>query len=506
MMLSVLHPGVISLALIDSSQLNLFEQFLTQAVSGIDSTSITSGMQNVGYVILVVGFLWQVYQSALHGGDVRGLGASLIKYVATAVVVMNYHAVFTTINQGFVDAGNWISNASGALNLLDNWRNDIQTQFSQVGFQQMWGLVTGSIAGLIDAILILVAYLLYPLVIVIFGFFYILYGSILYIFGPLVISLMPLGATNRIAKAYVENVFIWNAWPILYGGFGALLSAVQMGQVGQMLSQNSFLGGLGSLEGSFLIGFASIIFSLAIAVIPFMAKRIVSGDVGSTAGMLIGAAVTAITAGTAAIEGAAVGAAAASAGSAAGASGNAASSAGVVSAGGKPPAGMGSGNQPVPSQRGVSPGGSSTSAGNQPAMDTKARNTSAEVSDGTEQMDDGSPTAEGHAGHMRSSLMSAAGHGELASDREDSTGAQQSPAPVRGSGSGSGSGSGFRSRSAAPTFASVNRGNPWAWSSYAPHPRRDGIATWGAYHAARVATQAAVTGRRAIDNAGKASD
>ena len=57
MMLSVLHPDVTSLALIYSSQLNLFEQFLTQAVSGIDSTSITSGMQNVGYVILVVGFL-----------------------------------------------------------------------------------------------------------------------------------------------------------------------------------------------------------------------------------------------------------------------------------------------------------------------------------------------------------------------------------------------------------------------------------------------------------------
>jgi hypothetical protein len=177
MMLSVLHPGVTSLALIYSSQLNLFEQFLTQAVSGIDSTSITSGMQNVGYVILVVGFLWQVYQSALHGGDVRGLGAGLIKYVATAVVVMNYHAVFTTVNQGFVNAGNWISNASGGLNLLDNWRTDIQTQFSQIGFQNLWGLVTGSAAGLIDALLIIVAYLLYPLVIVIFGFFYILYPT-----------------------------------------------------------------------------------------------------------------------------------------------------------------------------------------------------------------------------------------------------------------------------------------------------------------------------------------
>jgi hypothetical protein len=228
-----------------------------------------------------------------------------------------------------------------------------------------------------------------------------------------------------------------------------------------MLSQNSFLGGLGSLEGSVLIGFASIIFSLAIAVIPFMAKRIVSGDVGSTAGALIGAAVTAITAGTAAIEGAAVGAAAASAGSSAGTSGNATNSAAATGAGGKTPAGMGSGNQPVPAQRGTSQGDSSLSAGNQPALDTKASNTSA-VEDGTGQMTDGSPTAAGHAGLIRSS--------------------------------------------ATPTFASVNRGNPWAWSSYAPHPRRDGIATWGAYHAARVATKAAVTGRKAIDNAGKASD
>jgi hypothetical protein len=496
MMFPVLHSGVTSLAFLYSTQLNLFEQFLTQAVSGIDSTSITSGMQNVGYVILVVGFLWQVYQSALHGGDVRGLGASLIKYVTTAVVVMNYHAVFTTINQGFVNAGNWINNASGAANLFDNWSNDLQTQFSQVGFQKMWGLVTGSIAGLIDAILILVAYIIYPFVIVIFGFFYILYGSILYIFGPLVISLMPLGATNRIAKSYVENVFIWNAWPILYGGFGSLLSAVQMGQVGQMLNQNNFLGGLGNLEGSILIGFASIIFSLAIAVIPFMAKRIVSGEVGSTAGVLIGAAVTAITAGTAAIEGAAVGATAANAGSAAGASGNSASSA--VSAGAKSSGGASYGNQPVPAQRGINSADSSSTAGNQPAMDTKAGNTSAEVAGGTDQMEGGDSTAAGHAGHIRGSLMSAAGQDEVVSEREDSAEVQESSVPV--------SNSGFSSSSPTPTFASVNRRNPWSWSSYAPHPRRDGIATWGAYHAARVATQVTSTGTRAISNDRKTSN
>ena len=105
MLLSALHFGPTALVLIDSTQLNLFEQFLAQAVQGIDSTGITSGMQNVGYVVLVVGFLWQVYQSALHGGDVRGLGTNLIKYVATSLVLMNYPAVFTTTNQGFVNAG-----------------------------------------------------------------------------------------------------------------------------------------------------------------------------------------------------------------------------------------------------------------------------------------------------------------------------------------------------------------------------------------------------------------
>src|SRR5271168_2071124 len=157
--MTLFHPSLAVLALFQGTQLNLFERFLTQAVSGINSTSITSGMQNTAYVVLLVGFLWQVYQSALHGGDVRGLGTSLIKYVATALIVMNYSSVFSTINQGFVNAGSWISNASGG-NVFENWLSDLKNQYTQDGAQQMWGLVTGSIAGLIDAILVLVAYIL----------------------------------------------------------------------------------------------------------------------------------------------------------------------------------------------------------------------------------------------------------------------------------------------------------------------------------------------------------
>src|ERR1700741_3754737 len=141
------HP-VLMLAFFQSTQLNLFERFLTQARAGIDSTGITSGMQNVAYVVLVVGFLWQVYQSALHGGDVRGLGTSLIKYVATAVLVMNYGTVFATINQGFVNAGNWINNASGFGSLFENWKSDLLTQFNQVGYQKFWGLITADLPGM----------------------------------------------------------------------------------------------------------------------------------------------------------------------------------------------------------------------------------------------------------------------------------------------------------------------------------------------------------------------
>lgn len=446
------HPATM-LALFQSTQLNLFERFLTQARSGIDSTGITSGMQNVAYVVLLVGFLWQVYQSALHGGDVRGLGTSLIKYVVTAFVVMNYSAVFTTINQGFVTAGNWINGASGAGSLFENWKNDLQTQFNQVGFQKMWGLITGDLPGLLDALLIIIGYLLYPIVVVVFGFFYMFYGSILYIFGPIVIALMPLGAANRLAKSYVENIFIWNAWAILYGGFGALLTAVQMGQIGQMLNQNNFLGGLGNLEGSILIGIVSIVYSLAIAVIPFIAKRIVSGDVGSTAAAMVGAAVTALTAGAAGIEGAAAGSAAVRTG-AGGATGAGMSSSAASTAGARALPTSTSGNLPAPPQS-VPIAASSTAGGSE--------------------FNAGAPTLEGHADLIRNSIGNAMGtsRADDASNEAVSVSSDNSSSPQGNSGSAS-----TKRSSNAGSGGSQRRG---------PSVHRYNVGTWGAYHAARIA-------------------
>jgi hypothetical protein len=416
-------------------------------------------MQNVAYVVLLVGFLWQVYQSLLHGGDVRGLGTGLIKYVVTALVVMNYGSVFTTINQGFVNAGNWVSNASGG-NVLQNWANDLQTQYNQAGFQQMWGLITGSIAGLIDGLLILVAYILYPIVIVIFGFFYIFYGSILYIFGPIVIALMPFGGANRLAKSYIENIFVWNAWPILYGGFGALITAVQMGQVGQMLNQNDFLGGLGNLEGSFLIGIVSIVYSLAIAVIPFIAKRIVSGDVGSTAAAMIGTAVTALTVGAAGIEGAMAGVASAGAGSSGGAA--AGSSSGAATAGSaRALTASGGGNQPAPPQQApIAAYSGSSEAGIQ----------------------DGSPTLEGHADQIRSSMSDVMGSDGMGSDNSSEEGGGATSVPTAGTGSSQG-------QPAVATARTSAGSRSLAQSRRGPSVHRYNLGTWSAYHAARIAAR-----------------
>ena len=399
-----------------------------------------------------MGFLWQVYQSALHGGDVRGLGTSLIKYVVTAVVVMNYGTVFTTINQGFVNAGNWVSNASGG-NVFQNWASDLRAQYSQAGFQQMWGLITGSIAGLIDGILVLVAYLLYPIVIVVFGFFYIFYGSILYIFGPIVIALMPLGGANRLAKSYIENIFVWNAWPILYGGFGALLTAVQMGQVGQMLNQNDFLGGLGNLEGSFLIGIVSIVYSLAIAVIPFIAKRIVSGDVGSTAVAMVGTAVTALTAGAAGLEGAAAGVAAARTGSAGATSAEAASGAATAGSA-RALTAVAGGNQPVPPQS-IPAASSSTTRGLS--------------------LGDGNPSLESHADQIRNSISEVMGS---SSAGEKSSGAVTVAAENSGGLESQPGGAGATPRVGTRSSVTARKG---------PSVHRYNLGTWTAYHAARIA-------------------
>jgi hypothetical protein len=184
----------------------------------------------------------------------------------------------------------------------------------------------------------------------------------------------------------------------------------------------------------------SIIYSLAIAVIPFIAKRIISGDVGSTAGALIGAAATALTVGAAAVEGVVAGSTAAGAGG----SGSGAGGSAVVTSTGK--------------------GGSDITAGgsNQPTRPQGSPRLAAQnLADQAFGGFGGGATIEGHAEQMRSSLSDALAGDDTSSEGETTTGAvvpgsNAASADARG-GSSTGSGGG---RSSQPARRGPNTSPP----------------------------------------------
>jgi hypothetical protein len=528
---------MLGLLQLGANQLNTFENFLHSAVNGIQGSGVITGMMNVAYVIMLVGFLWEVYQSALHGGDVKGLGKSLVKYLATALVVQAWPDVFTSVNHAFVSAGSWMTSQSGAGNVLDTWMSNLKEQFQQNGYQHTWNLITGEMAGLIDAILIFIAYLLYPIVSVIFGFFYMMMGSILFACGPLVVALLPLGATNRLAKAYIENVFIWNAWPLLYGVLGMLIAAVHLDNMSTILANQGFLGALNGMEGSFLVGLISIVYSIAIAAIPFLAKSIVNGDVGSAARQMIAAATTAVAAGTAAFAGASAGVAAAKASSAGGASGangalNAASNASSARGSNQPataqPAPPAAPSNSPASQQPSSASSEATATpsvgDNSPAQESNASQSSqasgGEKSSGATAGEDVCPPSSAGEKAAAANTSMAASEGaalqriqESGSEGksrdadepgtngegpapvpEGANGSSSSGSPARGSGNHASSNQ--KETAPSPSKSSGVGGQPPRIPA-APQARH-GLATWGAYHAARIAARGAVSAGSAV--------
>ena len=535
------HAGLLMLALLQlgGNQLNTFENFLQTAVSGIQGSGVIAGMMNVAYVIMLVGFLWEVYQSALHGGDVKGLGKSMVKYLATALVVQAWPTVFVDVNHAFVNSGAWMTTQGGAGNVLDTWMSNLKDQFNQQGFQHTWNLIAGEMAGLIDAILIFIAYLLYPIVTVIFGFFYLMMGSVLYIAGPLVISLLPLGATNRLAKAYIENVFIWNAWPLLYGALGLLISAVHLDNMQQILSSQGFLGALNGMEGSFLVGLISIVYSIAIAAIPFLAKSIVNGDIGSAARQMIAAATTAVAAGTAAFAGASAGMAAAKASSAGGASGTN----GALNAASNASSARGS-NQPATAQPAPPAAPSNSPASQQPSSASSEATATPSVGDNSPAQEPnasqssqssggekspGAPAGEGVCPPSSAGEKAAAANTSMAASegaalqRIQESGSEgksrdadepgtngEGPAPVSAGATGSSSsGSPARSsgnqasrsqRESAPSASKSSGVGGQLPRGLAAPQARHGLATWGAYHAARIAAHGAISAGSAVSS------
>jgi hypothetical protein len=275
-----------------------FQQLLNIALSGIDATSIIPTVTNIAYGILLLGFLVALYHALIRSGDVQALGVAAIKYLVVAIIVANWSSLFREINSSFNDLAQYIGNSSGAGDMFMSWLNQLNQQMTNSN-TSFWDLITGDLAALIGALLIIVAYIVYAVAVIIFCFFYSLYGSVLYVLGPLILALLPMAGVGQLARSFATNLMIWNAWGIIYATMGALITAIQVNQVSQV-GGGGFLGFLRGPFDSLIVGLVSIFFALAIAVIPFIAKRIISGDVGATARALVQ---TALTAGGVAVAG-----------------------------------------------------------------------------------------------------------------------------------------------------------------------------------------------------------
>ena len=270
-----------------------YEQMFNTALSGIMSAGLMSTILTVAYGILLASLLFSAYEAWTKGGDVRALGVAGVKYLALGALFMNDGAVYERVFRDVLGAFNQISHTmagAGPTDVFKGWANDIYVQGNLS--TTFLNLVTGSIPGLLSALLLLIAMIVYPVAYALFAVFYSLYGAILFVTGPLVLALMPSFGLGSLARRYAINVMIFGAWGLIYGIFCRLAIAINVNSMAALTSANSFAGVLAGASQEILLAVASILFSVCILLIPVLAKRIVEGDLGGSMLTVLGAATT----------------------------------------------------------------------------------------------------------------------------------------------------------------------------------------------------------------------
>jgi hypothetical protein len=332
----------------------LFEQMFSTALSGIGSAGLMSTILIFAYGILLASLLFSAYEAWAKGGDVRALGVAALKYLALGLLFSNGGAVYDSIFRSILGAFDQMAHAmagAGPGDVFASWLNDIRN--TSVSSTTILNLITGAFAGVLSAALLLIAMVLYPVAYTIFAVLYSLFGSILYVVGPLVLALMPSMGLGNLARRYAVNLFVFSAWGLLYGIFCRLAFALNINSMAAITSAGSFAGALNGAASEVLLAAASILFSVCILLIPYLAKRIVEGDVGSAMFAVLASAATlaqtaiGIAAGSASGFGAASSTGVSEGGGAAAASSSAAPPAPVAALGpaGGPPSVAGAGGR-----------------------------------------------------------------------------------------------------------------------------------------------------------------
>lgn len=268
----------------------LFEQMFNTALSGISTAGLMSTILTVAYGILLASLLFSTYEAWTRGGDVRALGVSALKYLALGLLFANGGAVYDSIIRSVVGAFNQMAHTMagvGPNDVFNTWKNELVAAASSGTFLNV---ITGGVAGILSALLLLIAMILYPVAYAIFTILYALYGTILYTTGPLVLALLPSLGMGTLARRYVVNFMIFGAWGLIYGVFCRLAIALNINSMAAITGAGTFGGMLAGATSEVLLAAASILFSVCILLIPFLAKRIVEGDLGTTMFTVLGAA------------------------------------------------------------------------------------------------------------------------------------------------------------------------------------------------------------------------
>jgi hypothetical protein len=269
----------------------LYEQMLNNALNGITGAGLMSTVLTVAYGILLASLLFSAYEAWVRGGDTRGLGIAAIKYLALGLLFVNGGAVYDSIFRSILQAFNQMSQAMagvGPTDVFAAWKTELVTAGSS--WSTFLNLATGVLAGIFSATLLLIAMVLYPVAYAVFAVIYALYGTILYVTGPLVLSLMPSFGLGTLARRYAVNLVIFGAWGLIYGIFCRLAIALNINSMAAITGAGNLGGLLTGATAEVLLAAASILFSVCILLIPFLAKRIVEGDLGSTMLTVLGAA------------------------------------------------------------------------------------------------------------------------------------------------------------------------------------------------------------------------
>ena len=269
----------------------LFEQMFNTALNGILSAGMMSAILTVAYGILLASLLFSAYEAWTKGGDVRALGVAALKYLALGLLFGNGGAIYDSIFRSVVGSFDQLAHAmagAGPGDVFAAWLTEIRN--TTLNSTTLLNVITGAFAGMLSAALLLIAMVIYPVAYTIFAVLYALFGTILYVVGPLVLALMPSMGIGTLARRYAINFFVFSAWGLLYGIFCRLAIALNINSMAAITGAGSFAGALSGATAEVLLAAASILFSVCILLIPFLARRIVEGDLGSSMFTVLGAA------------------------------------------------------------------------------------------------------------------------------------------------------------------------------------------------------------------------